>query len=59
MAMERAGIAEPPVIPMEATDGVAMLLLRRSGGVSRTALRSPGGIDGVSRMHIRAGPVEG
>ena len=29
MAMERAGIAEPPVMPMEATTGVAMLLLRR------------------------------
>ena len=28
MAMERAGIAEPPVMPMEATAGLAMLLLQ-------------------------------
>jgi hypothetical protein len=35
----------------------------RSGGVPRTALRrrrrGRGGIDGVSRLHIRSSPVEG
>jgi hypothetical protein len=61
MAMEQAGIAEPPDMPMEATAGVAMLLRsgRRSADCSSATTPSRGGIDGVSRMHIRSGPVEG
>jgi hypothetical protein len=37
MAMERAGIAEPPVMPIEATAGLAMLLWRRSATGRRSA----------------------
>ena len=34
MAMERAGISEPPCVPYEATAGLAMLMLRDHGIVS-------------------------
>jgi hypothetical protein len=37
MAMERTGIAEPPVMPIEATAGLAMLLWRRSATGRRSA----------------------
>jgi hypothetical protein len=37
MAMEQAGIAEPPITPIEATAGLAMLLLRRSAIGRRSA----------------------
>jgi hypothetical protein len=37
MAMERAGITEPPVMPIEATAGFAMLLRRRSARGLRSA----------------------
>ena len=65
MAMERAGMAEPPVMPIEATARLAMLLRRRSVIGRRSADCSSGdaaeaaGIDGVSRLHIRSSPMEG
>ena len=64
MAMERAGMAEPPVMPMEATAKLAMLLRRRSAIARRSEDCSsatpprPGGIDRLSRLDIRSSPVE-
>jgi hypothetical protein len=53
MAMERAGVAEPPVMPIEATAGLAMLLRRRSARGRRSADRSS-----ATPTDARAPPME-
>ena len=56
MAMERAGMAEPPVMPMEATARLAMLLRRRSA-IARRSEDCSSGDDAAARRHRSREPL--
>ena len=55
MAMERAGIEEPPIVPYEATAGLAMLLLQEHGIITVHLTGLP---PGTSALMIKFVPPE-